>query len=95
MAVIFEWDAKKARANLVKHGVSPEEARTVFEDPQARIHDDPEHSDEEVREIVVGHSRQGLILLVCFTEEIGVIRIITARKPDRDERQNYEEKSLD
>jgi len=59
MSARFTWSMAKARANRQKHGVSFEEAVTVFADPLARIHDDPEHSDEERREIIIGHSAAG------------------------------------
>jgi uncharacterized protein len=55
----FEWDPAKAAANLLQHGVSFEEAGTVFQDPLAKIHDDPDHSATERRDIIVGHSLQG------------------------------------
>ena len=64
MSAHFTWSTAKAKANRRKHGVSFEEAMTVFSDPLARIHDDPEHSDEEHREIIVGHSVAGRLLLV-------------------------------
>ena len=94
MSIIFEWDSAKAKANLAKHGVSFEEALTVFDDPQARIHVDPDHSQDEFREIAVGHSAGNRLLLVSFTERTETIRIINAREPDKHERRDYEEKSL-
>jgi hypothetical protein len=64
----------------------------VFDDPLARIFDDEDHSAEEAREIIVGHSILGRLLLVCFTErEAGVIRVFSARQTTRNERQDYEE----
>jgi len=89
----FDWDDRKAAANLAKHLVSFDEAITVFDDPLARIHDDPDHSIGEKREIITGYSDSGRLLLVCFTERGDEIRIINARKPDKDERRNHEEKS--
>jgi len=89
--VQFEWDPKKARANLRKHGVAFEEALTVFGDSLARIHDDPDHSIGERREIVVGHSTAGRLLLVSFTERGQAIRIIQARRTGPAEQQDYEE----
>jgi uncharacterized protein len=74
-----------------KHGVSFDEAATVFLDPLARIHDDPDHSIGEVREIIIGHSTAGRLLLICFTERGDSIRIINARHSDARERQDYEE----
>jgi uncharacterized DUF497 family protein len=81
----FDWDDHKAAANL---------AMSVFDDPLARIHDDPEHSTGETREIITGYSSAGRLLLVCFTERGDEIRIINARKPDKDERRTHEEESL-
>ncbi|MEA2164776.1 MAG: uncharacterized protein QOK37_2903 [Thermoanaerobaculia bacterium] len=89
----FDWDDDKAAANLAKHDVSFEEATSVFDDPLARIHDDPDHSTGETREIITGYTRTGRLLLVCFTERGDEIRIINARKPDKDERYHYEEES--
>jgi len=66
MSLQFEWDPKKAAANLAKHEVSFEEAITVFADPLARIFNDDEHSGDEQREIVIGHSAQGNLILVSF-----------------------------
>jgi uncharacterized DUF497 family protein len=87
----FTWNAKKAAGNLRKHGVSFDEAATVFVDPLARIHDDPDHSFDEQREIIVGTSETGRLLLVCFTQRGEIVRIINARSPDGGERMNYEE----
>ena len=88
----FEWDKAKAASNFKKHKVTLDEASTVFSDPLARIFDDPEHSAEERREIIVGHSILSRLLLVCFTErEANVIRIFSARQATRKERQDYEE----
>ena len=91
MNLHFEWDANKANANITKHGVSFEEASTVFQDVTAVIFDDENHSDEELREIVVGHSDRNRLLLVCFTERNDAIRVINARKATRREHQDYEE----
>ena len=71
--------------------VSFEEAVTIFGDPLARIHDDPQHSEGERREIIIGHSTQGRLLLVSFTERRGAIRVISARQVSRHEREDYEE----
>jgi uncharacterized DUF497 family protein len=86
-----EWDPTKAAANLLEHGVSFEEAATVFRDPLAKIHDDPDHSASERRDIVVGHSLQGRMLLVSFTDRGSNIRLISARAVTRRERRDYEE----
>lgn len=90
----FEWDPKKERANVRKHGVTFDEAMTIFFDPLAAIHDDPDHSIGEYREIVVGHSSRGRLLLVSFTERSDdVVRIINARPAEPDERRDYEKNS--
>lgn len=90
MVVLFEWDKNKARGNQKKHQVSFTEAATLFRDPLAVIFDDEEHSNSESREIIIGHSEQGKLLLVSFTERNGLIRIISARKATPLERQEYE-----
>jgi uncharacterized DUF497 family protein len=91
MSLRFEWDPKKAASNLAKHGVSFEEGLTVFSNPLARIFDDEEHSIEEEREIIIGHSTEHRQLLVCFTAREASIRILSVRKATRRERQDYEE----
>lgn len=70
----FEWDEAKAVSNLSKHGVSFEEAKTVFDNSLALIFDDEEHLTEEYREIIIGHSRNNRLLLVSFTECPSAIR---------------------
>ncbi|PYU15275.1 MAG: hypothetical protein DMG37_05365 [Acidobacteria bacterium] len=92
MALQFEWDARKARANKAKHGVSFEEAVSVFADPLARIFDDPEHSESERREIIIGHSDWRNLILVSFVEAEERVRLINARKATRGERRDYEER---
>lgn len=87
----FEWDELKARANLRKHAVSFREARTVFLDGLAAIHADPDSSREERREIIVGHSAAGRLLVVSFTERGDRLRLISAREATRHERRDYEE----
>lgn len=91
MSLRFEWDARKALTNQMKHGVSFEEAMTVFSDPLARIFDDSDHSMIESREIIVGDSQKQQLLLVCFTERRKAVRIISARKATKLERQDHEE----
>jgi uncharacterized DUF497 family protein len=91
MSLRFEWSRRKAAANLRKHGVSFDEASTVFRDPLARIFDDEDHSEDETREIIVGHSVTGRLLLVSFVERTeNVIRIINARSTTTRERGDYE-----
>ena len=92
MSLQFEWDPKKAKANLAKHGVSFEEAITVFADPLARIFPDDEHSVDESREIIIGHSVQQDLILVSFTAVHDIVRLLSARKVTRNERNDYEEK---
>jgi|SRR5882672_7463881 len=91
MAQQFEWDKLKADTNLKKHGVSFDEALTVFADPLARIRDDPDHSEVERREIIIGHSVKRRVLVVGFTERETKVRIINARRAAANERKNYEE----
>jgi uncharacterized DUF497 family protein len=87
----FEWDPRKARSNLKKHGVSFAEAVTVFFDPAALIFGDPDHSGDERREIIIGYSRRPRLLVVGFTERAGRVRIITARRASRAEIRRHEE----
>jgi uncharacterized DUF497 family protein len=94
-APTFEWDPAKAAANIEKHGVSFEEAVSVFQDPLAKVHPDPHHSRSESREILIGHSGQRRLLLVAFTDRQGKIRVISARKVTRRERRDYEESQQD
>jgi uncharacterized DUF497 family protein len=86
----FAWDPVKAAANRRLHRVSFEEALTVFANPLARIHDDPEHSEIERRECIVGHSARHRLLVVSFTERGREVRIISARRATRHEREDYE-----
>lgn len=83
----FDWDAAKARRNLAKHGVSFEEAATVFNDPLARRFADIRHSQEEDREYLVGESEKRRLLIVFFVDRQGMIRIISARGPTAREKK--------
>jgi uncharacterized DUF497 family protein len=74
MRPIFDGNRRKAASNRRKHGVSFEEALTVFADPLARIFEDEDHSDEERREIIIGHSKAQRLLVVCFAEGRDSIR---------------------
>ena len=94
MGLEFEWDAKKAEAIRADHGIDFEEALTVFRDPLARIFEDEEHSEDEPREIMIGHSVRQRLILVCFTVRGARIRIISARNATRLERKDYEENIL-
>lgn len=87
----FEWNESKAAANLKKHGISFEEAKTVFDNGLAVIFDDDAHSVGERREIIIGHSRNNRLLLVSFAERSSAIRIISARLATRREREDYEQ----
>lgn len=88
----FEWDERKNRSNLRKHGVTFEEARTAFMDDNARVLPDPEHSDDEARFVLLGLSISLRVLVVCHCHRQGdqVIRIVSARKADRDEIKQYQ-----
>jgi uncharacterized DUF497 family protein len=89
--VRFEWNAQKAAANLRKHGVSFDEAASVFYDPLSATGDDPDHSADERRFVTFGMSSSGQLLLVAHTVHDETIRIITARPATRAERGIYEE----
>lgn len=86
----FEWDDAKADANARKHGVAFAEAATAFADPLAAIFSDPDHSDDEVREVLIGYSDRGRLLIVSFTERSGNIRVISARVASAGERRDHE-----
>lgn len=87
----FEWDVAKAARNLAKHGVSFEEATSVFADWGSLTIVDTEHSVGEVRYVTIGRSVVGRILLIVHTESEERIRIISARRPTRAEHRRYEE----
>ena len=89
--MIYEWDPKKAKANLREHGVSFDEAASVFLDPLAVTFPDPDHSGEEMREITIGHSAKRGVLFLSHTQRGDRTRIIGARKATRGERKQYEE----
>jgi uncharacterized DUF497 family protein len=88
---MFDWDATKAARNKIKHGVSFEEASTVFEDPLAFCFPDPEHSQAEDRLILVGHSNAERLLFVSHREAGQSIRIISARLATPSERKRHEQ----
>ncbi|MDB4698614.1 BrnT family toxin [Candidatus Latescibacteria bacterium] len=87
----FDWDSNNAASNLSKHGVSFEEAQTVFDDPLYVDFYDPDHSQDEHRYIIVGQSRTDRLLVVSYTERGDAIRLISAREATRGERIAYEE----
>ena len=87
----FDWDKQKAAANLAKHKVSFEEAATVFGDPLSDTFDDPDHSADEQRFLIIGHSENGRLLFVSHTDDGETVRIISARELTRAERDEYEQ----
>ena len=87
----FEWDERKAAANLKKHGVSFEEAKSAFYDERAKLIDDPYHSEDEDRFILLGLSATLRLLVVChcYRSDDGTIRVISARKATASETKHY------
>lgn len=96
MTVAFEWDSKKSKSNERKHGITFEEAQTVFYDENARMISDPDHSENEDRFIIIGLSAKIRVLVVChcYRKAESVIRIISARRATKKERLQYEEQLL-
>ena len=90
---MFFWDERKNLINQKKHGISFEEAQTVFYDEQARLIHDPDHSEKEERFILLGMSVHFKVLVVCHCDlnQEGIIRIFSARKATSKERKKYEE----
>lgn len=89
--LVFDWDDKKSASNERKHGVSFDEAKSIFTDQFARLIADPDHSDEEDRFILLGTSIHSRLLVVCHCIRMNnSIRIISARKADKQEREIYE-----
>ena len=91
MSPQFSWDHLKAASNLEKHGVTFEEAASVFRDPLAVIFDDHSHAEDEYRELIIGHSEKHRLLIVSFTEREDRIRLISARTVTKRERKDYEQ----
>ena len=89
--MIYEWDPKKATANLLRHGVSFDEAASVFLDPLAVTFPDPDHSGREFREITIGHSARQRVIFLSHLRRGDRTRLISARKATRRERKQYEE----
>ena len=86
----FEWDENKNEYNKQEHGVSFKEASSVFDDDEALIVDDIKHSFNEERFLIIGKSYLDRVLYVCFCERSGdIIRLISARKADKEEREEY------
>ena len=90
-ALHFEWDDEKATANVKKHGISFEEAKSVFRDERAKLINDPDHSEDEDRFVLLGLSETLRLLVVChcYRYENHVIRIISARKASTKESKSY------
>src|SRR5687768_3575044 len=91
----FEWDSKKAKTNLRKHKVSFEEAASVFADVLAAVYEDPDHSAEEIRYLIIGTSNKARLLNVAFTERGERLRITSARKVTRKEKSSMKKKRDD
>ena len=91
MEIEFEWAKRKASANLRKHGISFDEARTAFFDESAMLYHDPDHSDQEDRFLLLGNSFKlnTVVVCHCFRESESKIRIISARKADKSEQTEY------
>ena len=89
----FEWDRRKAKYNLRKHGVSFEEASTVFDDVLAAFYEDPDHSVHEKRFLMMGTSVRGRLLYIAFADRNERMRIISARMPTKEEKKLYEEEN--
>jgi len=87
----FEWEPRKASANLKKHGVSFEEAKSAFYDESAKLISDPDHSEDEERFILLGlsHSLRMILVCHCYRSESNVVRIISARKATPNESKAY------
>ncbi len=91
MGLLFEWDEEKNRANIRKHGVSFDEASTIFGDPLSVTVDDSQHSIQESRWVTLGHSARHRLLVVVHADRGKRVRIISARIATRFERETYEE----
>jgi len=87
---MFRWDPVKAERNLLKHGISFDEASTIFGDPLAGTIPDPDHSVGEARFLTVGVAASGRLIVVAHTEEDDIVRIINARDATAQERRRYE-----
>ncbi len=90
MKMIFEWDPEKAEINISKHGITFPEASTVFGDPLSLTIQDPDHSENEQRFLILGQSAESRLLVVSFTDREPNTRIISARKATPKERRKYE-----
>jgi hypothetical protein len=90
----FEWDLNKAKANFDKHGVTFNEASTLFDNVSALQTYDPDHSEDEDRFLLIGHSARGRVLIVSYTDRADKTRIISARKAEPRERRGYEDGAI-
>ncbi|MBM2814739.1 MAG: hypothetical protein HW421_1501 [Ignavibacteria bacterium] len=90
MSSVFEWDIEKSNYNLIKHGISFEEAKSVFKDDYGYLFSDDIHSNFEERYILIGYSKNNRLLFVSYTERNDIFRIISARKATKNERLYYE-----
>lgn len=88
--MLFDWDEEKARINFAKHGVTFDEATSVFDDPLFLTFADPEQSIQEQRFIIMGESAKGRLLVVSYTDRAETTRLISARPVTRKERKAYE-----
>jgi uncharacterized protein len=88
--MLFDWDETKAKSNLAKHGVSFDEAISVFDDPLFLTFSDPTHSIQEQRFIIMGESARGRLLVVSYTDRQNTTRLISVRPATRKERKAYE-----
>ncbi len=93
MGLRFEWDRRKADLNLKKHGISFQEAASIFADNLSITIPDPDHSASEARFLDLGLSHRNRLLVVSYTERGEIIRIISARRASRSERKGYENKT--
>jgi uncharacterized DUF497 family protein len=91
MAYVFDWDTEKAQSNVRKHAVSFDEASTVFGDPLTLLMDDPDHSQQEERFLLLGKSIRRRLIVVAHAERLPLTRLISARRATRTERKKYEE----
>ena len=91
MSLQFEWDPIKALENAKKHGVTFEEASTVFGDPLSLTISDPNHSEDEQRFLILGRSHRDRVLVVSHAERGDTVRVISARRASRQERRSYEQ----
>ena len=87
----FDWDDGKAQVNLAKHGVSFQEAASVFDDPLSITFPDPGHSLEEDRSVIIGHSERGRLLFISHVDRENQTHLISARGATRQEKRTYEE----